>query len=197
VGVLCNCEKSLFNDRVKLEPLNTVDRFVIALGSRQLVAIIPPGMKIRPEGFTSLYKWAFLFYFWIIGWTIDRGRNTTMNHQQLIELGLSYEGTSLRYPFTPDLPVLYVRERMFALLGQTEGVESVNLKTSPHEAWFQRETYAGAVLPGYHMNKQHWNTVILNGEVPDDVIVVMFQESYQRVVAKLPKADRDVLRLPT
>lgn len=119
----------------------------------------------------------------------------TINHQQLIELGLSYKGTSLRYPFAMDLPVLYVRDKMFALLGKQQGFESVNLKTSPHEAWLQRETYSGSVLPGYHMNKQHWNTVILNGTVPDEVVIVMFQESYQRVVAKLPKADRDILLL--
>lgn len=117
----------------------------------------------------------------------------TINHQQLIELGLSYKGSSVRYPFKMDLPVLYVRDKMFALLGTQEGVESVNLKTSPEEAWLQRETYRGSVLPGYHMNKQHWNTVLLNGTVPDEIIIVMFQESYQRVVAKLPKVDRDAL----
>jgi predicted DNA-binding protein (MmcQ/YjbR family) len=116
-----------------------------------------------------------------------------MDHQQLIELGLSYRGTSLRYPFDPELPVLYVRDKMFALLGQHHGVESVNLKTAPDEAWLQRETYPGAVLPGYHMNKRHWNTVVLNGEVPDDVVTGMLQESYRLVVAKLPRADRDIL----
>lgn len=119
----------------------------------------------------------------------------TINHQQLIELGLRYKGTSVRYPFRMDLPVLYVREKMFALLGKTDEIESVNVKTSPDEAWLQRETYKGSVLPGYHMNKQHWNTVLLNGTVPDEVILVMFQESYQRVVAKLPKADREALLL--
>ncbi|MFD0694702.1 MmcQ/YjbR family DNA-binding protein [Paenibacillus sp. GCM10027628] len=114
-----------------------------------------------------------------------------MNHEQLIDLGLSYLGTSLRYPFDPDLPVLFVQEKMFALLGKQQGVESINLKTSPDEAWLQRETYPGSVIPGYHMNKQHWNTVILNGTVPDDVISTMVRESYRLVVAKLPKADRD------
>lgn len=113
-----------------------------------------------------------------------------VNHQHLMEVGLDCRGTSLRYPFDPDLPVLFVRERMFALLGKHSGVESVNLKTSPDEAWLQRETYRGSVLPGYHMNKQHWNTVLLNGTVPDDVILVMFQESYLLVAAKLPKAQR-------
>ncbi|WP_248924086.1 MmcQ/YjbR family DNA-binding protein [Paenibacillus hamazuiensis] len=116
-----------------------------------------------------------------------------MNHQQIIELGLNYRGTSLRYPFDPAMPVLFVRDKMFALLSHRHGVESVNLKTSPDEAWLQRETYPGAVLPGYHMNKRHWNTVLLSGAVPDEVVAVMLEESYRLVVAKLPKADRETL----
>jgi predicted DNA-binding protein (MmcQ/YjbR family) len=119
-----------------------------------------------------------------------------MNHRQLIDVGLSKRGTSLRYPFDPELPVLFVRNRMFALLGTSkDGVPSVNLKTHPDEAWLQREAYPGAVLPGYHMNKRHWNTVLLNGAVPDDVILDMLDESYRLVVAKLPKADREALSL--
>ena len=118
-----------------------------------------------------------------------------MNHHQLIEIGLNYEGTSLRYPFDPDLPVLFVQKRMFALLGKLHGVEMVNLKTSPDEAWLHRETYPEAVIPGYHMNKKHWNTVLLNGVVPDEVIIEMLWESYQRVIAKLPKVERESLGL--
>ncbi|GIP24642.1 MmcQ/YjbR family DNA-binding protein [Paenibacillus sp. J22TS3] len=116
-----------------------------------------------------------------------------MNHQQLIELGLGYPGTSLRYPFDPELPVLYVGSKMFALLGTHEGVESVNLKVDPDEAWVQRESYPGTVLPGYHMNKRHWNTVVLNGQVPDEIIASMLLESYQLVVSKMPKASRLLL----
>jgi predicted DNA-binding protein (MmcQ/YjbR family) len=116
-----------------------------------------------------------------------------MNHEQLIELGLSYNGTSLRYPFDPHMPVLFVHNKMFALLGKQQGVESVNLKTSPEEAWLQRESYPDSVLPGYHMNKRHWNTVILNRSMPDDVIVTMLRESYQLVVAKLPASERQLL----
>ncbi|GIQ70800.1 MmcQ/YjbR family DNA-binding protein [Xylanibacillus composti] len=116
-----------------------------------------------------------------------------MNHQRLMELGLQYPGTSLRYPFDPDLPVLFVRNKMFALLGHTGAMESVNLKTSPDEAWLMRETYAGSVLPGYHMNKRHWNTVVLDGNVPDEVIEQMLEDSYRLVVAKMTKAERMAL----
>ena len=118
-----------------------------------------------------------------------------INHQQLITTGLNYEATSLRYPFAPDLPVLFVMEKMFALLGHRDDIEMVNLKTSPDEAWLHRGTYPDAVFPGYHMNKKHWNTVLLNGSLPDQVILDMLFESYQRVIANLPKAARESLRL--
>jgi predicted DNA-binding protein (MmcQ/YjbR family) len=114
-----------------------------------------------------------------------------LNHEQIIKLGLRYDGTSLRYPFDPHMPVLFVHNKMFALLGEQQGVESVNLKTPPDEAWLLRETYPGTVIPGYHMNKKHWNTVILNGSVPNDVIESMVRESYLLVVAKLPKSVRE------
>ncbi|OXM13388.1 MmcQ/YjbR family DNA-binding protein [Paenibacillus herberti] len=110
-----------------------------------------------------------------------------MNHDKLITIGLGYPGTSVKTPFEPDLQVLYVKEKMFALFGHTGENESVNLKTSPDEAWLQRETYPGAVLPGYHMNKRHWNTVVLNGEVPEAVVESMMKESYLLVVAGMTK----------
>lgn len=113
-----------------------------------------------------------------------------VNHSHLIELGLNFPGASLKFPFRLDLPVLDVRGKMFALLGRHGNYESVNLKTSPEEAGFQRQEYPGSVIPGYHMNKEHWNTVILNGSVPDGVVIEMLHESYQRVVAKLPHKDK-------
>ncbi|MGN7454101.1 MmcQ/YjbR family DNA-binding protein [Paenibacillus pasadenensis] len=113
-----------------------------------------------------------------------------MNHEKLLRIGLGYPGASVKTPFDPHMPVLFVKDKMFALLGSTGGVESVNLKVSPDEAWLQRETYPDAVLPGYHMNKRHWNTVVLGGAVPDDVVEGMLQESYLLVVAGLPKAVR-------
>lgn len=116
-----------------------------------------------------------------------------MNHQQLIEAGLGKRGTSLRYPFDPDLPVLFVRDKMFAILGTTQGTPSISLKASPDEIWLQREAYPNAVLPGYHLNKRHWNTVVLNGIVPEVTVLQMLDESYRLVVAKLPKAERETL----
>lgn len=114
-----------------------------------------------------------------------------MNHQQLMKRGLQLPGTTLRYPFDPDLPVLFVGSKMFALLGHTGERESINLKADPEEAWLLRQQYPEAVLPGYHMNKKHWNTVVLDGTVPDDEVFAMLEQSYQLVRSKLPKRERD------
>jgi len=116
-----------------------------------------------------------------------------LNTEQLIREGLSRPGTALRYPFDPDIPVLFVGSKMFALFGVHEGVERVNLKTQPEEAWLQRETYPGSVIPGYHMNKKHWNTVLFDGRVPDEVILTMLEESYRLVWAKLSRAEREAI----
>ncbi|THF84208.1 MmcQ/YjbR family DNA-binding protein [Cohnella fermenti] len=121
--------------------------------------------------------------------------HTRLSPQRLIELGLAYPGTSVKHPFDPNMPVLFVGSKMFALIGASSGSPSVNLKTSPDEAWLQRESYPGSVLPGYHMNKKHWNTVLLDGSVPDAVIAEMLEVSYLLVQAKLTRAERDELEL--
>jgi predicted DNA-binding protein (MmcQ/YjbR family) len=114
-----------------------------------------------------------------------------MNHSRIAKAGLAKPGTTLRHPFDPDLPVLFVGSRMFALLGHTGDRESINLKVDPEEAWLLRQQYPEAVLPGYHMNKKHWNTVVLDGTVPEDEVFAMLEQSYQLVSSKLPKRERD------
>lgn len=116
-----------------------------------------------------------------------------MNHASLISIGLTKPGSSLRYPFDPDLPVLFVGSKMYALFGRTGEAESVNLKAEPEEAWMLRQQYPGVVLPGYHMNKKHWNTVVLSGEVPEAELLAMLEQSYLLVRGKLTKAERDAL----
>jgi predicted DNA-binding protein (MmcQ/YjbR family) len=118
-----------------------------------------------------------------------------MNHQQLNDFALNKPGTSRRYPFDPHLPVLFVGEKMFALLGHTDGVESVNLKGDPEQNWMLREQYPKTVLPGYHMNKRHWNTVLINGTVPEDVLLQLVEESYLLVWRGLPKSERQQIIL--
>ena len=98
------------------------------------------------------------------------------------------------FPFGPDVAVFKIKGKMFALLGTRGGVASVNLKCDPDEAQALRDIFSG-VLPGYHMNKKHWNTVLLDGSVPDYEIERMMDRSYGLVVKGLRKVEREALLL--
>jgi predicted DNA-binding protein (MmcQ/YjbR family) len=101
-------------------------------------------------------------------------------------------GSSEDYPFGDGVAVFKVAGRMFALvpLGQPPG--SVSLKCDPHLAAGLRARYA-AITPGYHLNKRHWNTVALDGSVPDEELSELIDHSYELVVARLPRAQRNGL----
>jgi predicted DNA-binding protein (MmcQ/YjbR family) len=98
------------------------------------------------------------------------------------------------FPFGPDAYVYKIRNRMFALLIEDEGVGRMNLKCDPAEALFLRDMF-DAVLPGYHMNKTHWNTVVLDGSIPRGEIERMIDRSYALVVKKLKRAERVALEV--
>ena len=103
-------------------------------------------------------------------------------------LGLA--GVTEDQPFGPDTLVFRVGRKIFALLALDAG--RVNLKCEPEAAVALRERYAD-VEPGYHMNKTHWNTVGLQGDVPAAEIRAMADASYALVRASLPRATRDAL----
>ena len=94
------------------------------------------------------------------------------------------KGCSEDFPFDETTLVMKVGGKMFALINLDED-SSLNLKCNPEEALALRETY-NAVLPGYHMNKKHWNTVLLDGSIKDELIKKWIKDSYQLVVNKLP-----------
>lgn len=96
------------------------------------------------------------------------------------------------YPFGFDVQVFKVRGKMFALLSEEKGIVNMNLKCDPDEALVLRQIYP-AVLPGYHMNKRHWNTILLDGSLPPAEIERMIDQSYSLVVKGLPKAERENL----
>ncbi|MGB5050402.1 MAG: MmcQ/YjbR family DNA-binding protein [Caldilineaceae bacterium] len=102
---------------------------------------------------------------------------------------LSKPGTTEETPFGPEVLVFKVLGKMFALVPWQETPLSISLKCEPNLALLLRGTYA-AVTPGYHMNKRHWNTVVLDGEVPEDEVEDMIDESYALVVKGLTKAQR-------
>ena len=107
------------------------------------------------------------------------------------------------FPFGDEVEVYKVSGKMFATLaigkmgkGDSEGKADwwMNLKCDPHEALILRDIFA-AVIPGYHMNKQHWNTIILDGSIPIGEIQRMIDNSYELVVSKLPKKIQRTINL--
>ncbi|WP_308368150.1 MULTISPECIES: MmcQ/YjbR family DNA-binding protein [unclassified Microbulbifer] len=98
------------------------------------------------------------------------------------------------FPFGPNAAVFKIKDKMFALLSARKGVSSINLKCDPEEAQALRDIFPG-VLPGYHMNKKHWNTVLLDGSVPNYEIERMIDRSYGLVVKGLRKVEREALEL--
>lgn len=96
-------------------------------------------------------------------------------------------------PFGPDVIVYKVMDKMFSLVSWQEDPMRINLKCDPGLALMHREIYP-AVIPGYHMNKKHWNTVALDGTLDSLIIQDMINHSYELVVKGLRKADRLALQ---
>ncbi|MFJ6697685.1 MmcQ/YjbR family DNA-binding protein [Streptomyces sp. NPDC091272] len=102
---------------------------------------------------------------------------------------LDFNGAVEEFPFGPDASVFKVLGRMFALSALDAVPLTVNLKCDPQDALRLRAEHP-AIVPGWHMNKRHWNTVTLDGTVPDRLVRELVEDSYDLVVAKLAKADR-------
>ena len=101
-------------------------------------------------------------------------------------------GATQDNPFGPEAMVYRVGGKMFALVATDHEPFRVNLKCDPDEAEALRAEFT-SIIPGYHMNKRHWNTVILDGTVPDDVVESMIYSSYELVFGALPNSVRDSL----
>ena len=114
-----------------------------------------------------------------------------MNFETLLSYLLQKPGATEDFPFDNVTLVVKVSGKMFALVGINNDPLHINLKCDPNKADFLRQQYP-AVLPGYHMNKQHWNTVVLDGSIDDAEIYGMIDESYALVVQGLPRAKRPV-----
>ena len=96
------------------------------------------------------------------------------------------------YPFDQTTLVFKLVNKMFALIGEEGNPLRINLKCDPDEAQILRGMHK-SIIPGYHMNKEHWNTVILDGSLPDELIFKMIDNSYDLVVKGLKKSDREKL----
>ena len=117
-----------------------------------------------------------------------------MNYEALRAYFLSKPEAAEDFPFGPNVAVMKIHAKMFATLVEEEGIVRTNLKCDPHEALILRDIFS-AVRPGYHMNKRHWNTLILDGSIPRGEIERMVDSSYALVVRGLPKVAQQALEV--
>ena len=111
--------------------------------------------------------------------TLDELRAYLLSKPQAVE----------EFPFDTVTLVVKVCGKMFALVATDRKPLQLNLKCLPEKAEVLREQFT-AIIPGYHMNKRHWNTLILDGSLPEDLVFGLVDESYELVVDGLPKAKR-------
>ncbi|MGO4456216.1 MmcQ/YjbR family DNA-binding protein [Streptomyces sp. M-16] len=111
-----------------------------------------------------------------------------MTPAELRAFCLEFNAAVEEFPFTPETSVFKVLGKVFALSALDAAPLKVNLKCDPEEALRLRAEHA-AIAPGWHMNKRHWNTVTV-AELPDALVRELVEDSYDLVVAGLPKAER-------
>jgi predicted DNA-binding protein (MmcQ/YjbR family) len=115
-----------------------------------------------------------------------------MDSGALRDLCLTFRGSEETYPFGFETSVFKVAGKMFALSRLGADPLSVSLKCEPLLGEQLRAAHA-AILPGYHLNKRHWNTVVIDGSLPDEMVSDMIEDSYDLVVSKLSRARRRAL----
>ena len=109
-----------------------------------------------------------------------------MNLSELTSTLLAFAGVVEEYPWGPSPMVIKVGGKMFAIVGLEADPLEISLKADPEDAIIQRNMYE-AVRPGYHLNKEHWNTVTLDDSIPDKLLKQMIDESYQLISKKLSR----------
>lgn len=115
-----------------------------------------------------------------------------MNLETIREHCIAKPGVTESFPFDTVTLVFKVGNKLFALLDTESHPTTINLKCDPEQAMELREQFT-AVQPGYHMNKIHWNTVIIDGSVRWDQVQEWIDHSYDLVKKGLPKAVREGL----
>jgi predicted DNA-binding protein (MmcQ/YjbR family) len=112
--------------------------------------------------------------------------------EDLRDLCLSFPGSEETFPFGPENSVFKVAGKIFALSRLDGDPLRVSLKCEPGLAEQLREAHS-AIAPGYHLNKRHWNTVTLDGSLPESMIHDLVEDSYDLIVASLPLKRRRAL----
>ena len=103
-----------------------------------------------------------------------------MNHKEVEEYILSMPNSRLDYPFGENTAVYKSGDKMFALISEKSEPLQLSLKCDPLLAETLRQKYE-TVLPGYHLNKKHWNTILLTGQLSEDEIKDLIRHSYELV----------------
>ena len=118
-----------------------------------------------------------------------------MNARDLRDWCLQHEGSSEDFPFTDEHSVFKVHGKMFAISALEREPLEVSVKCEPELAVELRNSYP-AIRPGYHLNKRHWNTITLDGSLPDELVRDLIEDSYDLVVSALPKRVQKELAWP-
>jgi predicted DNA-binding protein (MmcQ/YjbR family) len=117
-----------------------------------------------------------------------------MNLESIRDYCLALPGVTEELPFGPQTLVFKVAGKVFLLTPLDTPSTQFNAKCDPEKAIELRETYPD-VKPGWHMNKKHWNTVLVTGRIPAEHIYAWIRDSYELVVKSLPKKDQLALAL--
>ena len=118
-----------------------------------------------------------------------------MKYSWFEEYAASKQGAYKEYKAEWGVDRYMIRDKMFAMHGgDGEGKEIITLKLDPAEGQFLRERYKGDIVPGYYMNKEHWNSLYVGGDVPDEVLRDMADKSYALILGGFSKkAQREIL----
>lgn len=112
-----------------------------------------------------------------------------MDQHELKARCLALPGASEEFPFGDEVSVFKVGGKMFAVCALDGTPLQLSVKCDPELAAQLRTTYP-AIVPGYHLNKRHWNTITLDGSLPDEMVTDLLGDSYDLVIASLPRARR-------
>ena len=115
-----------------------------------------------------------------------------MDIETLREYCLAKKAVTEDFPFGEDTLVFRVMNKIFLLVSLSSNPLQFNAKCDPGKAIELREQY-DAIIPGYHMNKQHWNTVIMDGRLSNTLITEIINDSYNLIVKSLSKKNREAL----
>lgn len=115
-----------------------------------------------------------------------------LNIEQIRDYCIKKKAVTEEFPFDEETLVFKVAGKIFLLASLETIPLQINIKCDPEKATELREEY-DSVIPGYHMNKNHWNTIIIDGIVPERKLLEWIDDSYSMVVAGLTKTQRKIL----